>query len=138
MRILLNSKTTFSIIASFTLFSLVCCCLTNIAQADTSETFTYQKTAQEDEISYKENHSDSHKDCRKGCSLDKFLAISKNSSLNNLKFKLASDQNNKLLFTGSTLSSFLRSSSFSIVNQGLPEKIKNTIPIYLQNSILRI
>ena len=129
---------TFSIISLFTLFSLLCCCLTNIAQAYTSEIFTYQKTAQGDGIAYEENHSDNHKDCRKDCGLDKIWGIPQKSSLDNLKLLLTFYQNDKLLFAGRALNDILRTCSFSIVNQGPPGKIQNTVPIYLQYSILRI
>jgi len=130
---------TFSIIAIFTLFSLLCCCLTKIAQADTAEVFTYQKIIHQEEITSETHPSENHKDCQKKCDQDKFLSIIPNSLLNDLKFKLSSYQNYKLLFAqGSVLNYFLRIYSFSNVKQGLPGKPQNTVPIYLQYSILRI
>jgi len=139
MKNFFNRAITFSIISIFTVFSLLCCCLTNIVQAETSEVFTYQKIVQDNEISSEEHHSENHKDCSNECGLDKIWAISKNSSLNKFKFKLVFNQFNKLfLFMRGAFNDVCRICSFPKINQGPPGKLENTIPIYLQHSVLRI
>lgn len=132
MKISLKSPISFSVMLCLALLFLSCCCFNN---AYSSEEFAYLETVQQCEGAHKEQHSDNHKDCRKDCGFDQIWEVPQTFSLNNSKLQLSFCQNDKL---DQSINNLLRNCSFSIVNQDFPDKIQNTVPTYLQHSVLRI